>query len=128
MEELYDWNLISGEENAEMPEGEQPPEAKRIPTPDISNEFDIREYAIQRSRELAFLWTAGSSNVRKFTYDRSAFQLHVWFQPNRGRTIPPMSHYVYFDVPYDVFLQMVNAPSKGKFVHQVLSGYGYLRI
>jgi hypothetical protein len=130
MEEIYEWDLMSGEEALELP---QPPQMGTLlpndaPKPEIDNEFQLREYALRRSRELAFLWTPQSSWVRRFTYDRTALQLHVWFQSTQGRTVRPMVHCVYFGVDYDVFLQMVNAPSKGKFVHQVLSGYSYLQI
>lgn len=57
-----------------------------------------------------------SSNVAAIAYDSREKLLYVQFHSG--------SVYVYYDVPPQVYLSFVNAPSKGQFVWRVLRNQG----
>ena len=62
-----------------------------------------------------------SSNITRFRYDQNNQVLFVEFKNG--------SVYQYFDVPEQVFEQMTSAPSRGKFLAQVVKGtYRYARV
>lgn len=59
-----------------------------------------------------------SSTVDEIAYDEFSQELHVVFL-NDNR------YYVYSNVPRHVFQDFTAAPSKGKFIHQVLKADRY---
>jgi hypothetical protein len=62
-----------------------------------------------------------SSNIARFAYDEANQVLFVEFKNG--------SVYQYFDVLEQVFQQMTSAPSKGRFLAQVIKGtYRYARV
>lgn len=62
-----------------------------------------------------------SSTITRFGYDDANQVLFVEFKNG--------SAYRYFDVPGPVFEQMKSAPSKGRFLAQVIKGsYRYARV
>jgi hypothetical protein len=62
-----------------------------------------------------------SSNIARFAYDEANQVLFVEFKNG--------SVYQYFDVLEQVFQQMMSAPSKGRFLAQVIKGtYRYARV
>jgi hypothetical protein len=65
--------------------------------------------------ELAYV---DSSTVDQVGYDEEQLELHVIFKSG-GR------HYIYSDIPENVYQDFINSPSKGQFVHEVLKGHGY---
>jgi hypothetical protein len=58
-----------------------------------------------------------SDNVDQIAYDEEHMEVHVIFK--RGSR-----HYIYSDVPADVYRDFANAPSKGRFVNDILKGRG----
>jgi hypothetical protein len=64
-----------------------------------------------------------SSNVEAVRYEGNT--LYVKFLA-KGKF--PSSTYAYFNVPQEVAVAMLRAPSQGKFVHEQLDGYSYSRI
>ncbi len=59
---------------------------------------------------------ANSSNVRSVGYSKRNGELAVRFKSGPHR-------YIYSDVPQVVYTEMLNSPSKGKYVHQHIKGY-----
>lgn len=57
-----------------------------------------------------------SSNVDSIGYDYAKNELYVKFKNG--------SLYVYYHVPYAIYQSFLLAPSKGRFVWQVLRNYG----
>lgn len=62
--------------------------------------------------------TVRSATVDQIAYDQEALELHVIFRSG-GR------HYVYSDVPEQVYRDFLDASSKGRFVHAVLKPDNY---
>lgn len=58
-----------------------------------------------------------SSNVEQIGYDPEWSQLEVIFKNG--------SHYVYSDVPADVWHAFLNAPSKGAYLNNAIKKGGY---
>ena len=58
------------------------------------------------------------TRVAKFRWDGGNQQIHVIFQRNGDG-------YVYRDVPFSVYRNMIRARSKGRFVNRVLNYYVY---
>jgi len=56
--------------------------------------------------------SVASSHVRAIAYDRSEHVLYVQFRNGAA--------YAYRDVPRGVFEQFLDAPSKGRFLHEVI--------
>lgn len=55
-----------------------------------------------------------SSTVRSIGYEPKMRDMHVEF--NSG------GHYVYREVPQEVFDAFLNSPSKGRYLHQYIKG------
>ena len=53
-----------------------------------------------------------SSNIEAISYDREANKLYVRFNTQRD--------YVYYDVEEDVFVGLLQAESKGRYLHQYI--------
>ncbi len=51
-----------------------------------------------------------SSNIEAIGYDEDTQELHVQFLSG--------GHYIYSDLPRDIFDQLMNAPSKGSFLNR----------
>lgn len=51
-----------------------------------------------------------SSNIEAIGYDDDAQELHVQFTSG--------GHYIYHDVPRQIFDDLMNAPSKGSFLNR----------
>ncbi len=69
-----------------------------------------------------------SSNVHSIRYDRPRRELHVRFLTGMTRQ-PARSYYTYSSVPPHVAADMLQAPSKGRFVHYRLKKqYVYRRV
>lgn len=67
----------------------------------------------------AFMWmwpVKGSSNVRAVGYDRRKKELGIRFNSSPQK-------YIYSDVPISIYKELVQAPSRGKYVHQHIKGY-----
>lgn len=66
-------------------------------------------------------YVAGSSNVKaaKWTEDHG---LVIWFDPKdkKGRSTGKESAYSYPSAPRSVFVKLMDHPSKGAFVHEVV--------
>lgn len=58
-----------------------------------------------------------SSNVEQIGYNAEWSELHIIFKTG--------SHYVYSNVPPDVWDEFLNAPSKGIFLNAVIKKGGY---
>lgn len=54
-----------------------------------------------------------STAIRDYEYDPESRQLSVWFQPE-GR------HYIYLDVPEDIYIGLSAARSRGRYFNQYL--------
>jgi len=64
-----------------------------------------------------WMWPVkGSSNVRAVGYDRRKKELGIRFNSSPQK-------YIYSDVPISIYKDLVQAPSRGKFVHQHIKGY-----
>lgn len=62
-----------------------------------------------------------SSNLQAVEHDRESGVLTVAFRGGRV--------YQYDNVPREVFVELLRAPSKGKFLHSRIKGvYGYRRV
>jgi len=62
-----------------------------------------------------------SSNLRSVGYDTSTWTLEIEFR--KGRV------YQYYDVPEDIYNQLVTASSKGTFHHRYIKNrYRYLKM
>jgi hypothetical protein len=60
--------------------------------------------------------------IARAQYDAYLRRLHIWY---RG---PIENHYIYFGVPLIIYEQLLEAPSKGRYVAAyVHSRYGYTR-
>jgi hypothetical protein len=59
-----------------------------------------------------------SESVDQIGYDSDQSEVHVIFKKGG-------SHYIYGDVPSNIFDDFKNSPSKGKFVPEVLKAHGY---
>ena len=55
-----------------------------------------------------------SSNIEAIGYDDDTQELHVQFLPS--------GHYIYSDVPREMFDNLMNAPSKGSFLNREVKG------
>lgn len=63
------------------------------------------------------MWhTCESSNVERFRYDSQC--LTVEFKRRAG-----VATYMYFDVPLDIYTGLLEAESKGKYLHKYVIGY-----
>lgn len=101
----------------------------RIPKLGEDGEFDVREYAFERARDLARIYTPQSSNIQAYTYDMPSAQLHIWFQSKTAANPGPPQHYVYFNVDQDAYQRLQDAVSKGQFVSQnIKNAYTYLNL
>jgi len=58
-----------------------------------------------------------SSNIDQIGYDEAAAEAHVIFKSGR--------HYIYSEVTQDVWEQLRDAPSKGRFLNDELKAKGY---
>jgi hypothetical protein len=59
-----------------------------------------------------------SSTVDQIGFDNETNELHVIFKNG--------THYVYSDVPPDVWAQFENSPSKGAFLNEEIKKKGYV--
>ena len=55
-----------------------------------------------------------SSNIESIGYDDDTQELHVQFLSS--------GHYIYRDVPREIFDDLMNAPSKGSFLNREVKG------
>ena len=61
-----------------------------------------------------------SSNIEQVGYDEQGMELHVTFKDG--------AHYVYYEVPAEVFDQLLNAVSPGSFLNRELKNvYNYAK-
>lgn len=73
---------------------------------------------IKRGGDMVNFTYVDSENVDQIGYDDDALEAHVIFKKG-GR------HYVYSNVPAEVYESFANSPSKGSFVHTVFIAHNY---
>jgi KTSC domain len=60
--------------------------------------------------------------IVRLYYDAHLRQLHIWFHAS------PDDHYTYFGVPFLIYEQLLEAPSRDRYVAAYIhSRYGYMR-
>jgi len=72
-----------------------------------------------------FITVVGSSNIKAVGYDPEEFKLYVRFAGKNDSS----SLYSYEGVSQEVFDELINVESKGKFIHsEIKSNYKYAKI
>lgn len=74
--------------------------------------------AIKRGAKMVDFTYVDSESVDQIGYDVDNLEVHIIFKKGSR-------HYVYSNVPADVYDDFVNSPSKGSYVHSVFIAHGY---
>ncbi len=73
---------------------------------------------IKRGAEMVDFTYVDSESVDQIGYDADVLEAHVIFKKGSR-------HYIYSNVPADVYESFANSSSKGSFVHTVFIAHGY---